>query len=761
MLLEASISLAQNESKNVADPVGSLKGKIIDAQTQEQLAGANIVLVNTVLGGASDLTGNYSIDNVPIGNYQIQFSYIGYKGQIKADIIIRPQRITYVNGELKPDLLETESISVTSGYFVQNDEQPLSIINFSREEIRRAPGSAGDVSRIIMSLPSVAKVNDQSNSLIVRGGSPVENSFYIDNIEIPNINHFPTHGSSGGPIGIINVDFIEDVEFSAGGFSTIYGDKLSSIMNIRFREGSRDEFQGQLDLNWAGFGGVFEGPMLDKNGSYLFSARRSYLDWIIKMFDTGTSIAPTFGDIQGKLVYDLSADHQLSILGIFADSHSNSTKEIADENAMTYYGNQNIYEFSTGINWRAIWTDWGFSNTSISYTSAIYDELFFETATTNPLLRNKSRERGVTLRHINSINVYGNNVVQFGLELKHRYADLNNFYAETRDPVGNIIPAFNLSSEISVNEISLFSNYMTKPINNLSINLGLRMDHLSYNDRTYLSPRFSFSYALDKRSNLNGSIGNYYQNLPLVLMAQSEKNIHLNTMMATHYILGIDHMVTPDTKLTFEIYQKDYQNFPLDPQLPGFYIIDELYYNYGFFSYHEELNDLGLASSHGIEIMAQKKLAKDFYGLTSFSYFRSRYADEKNVWRDRVYDNRFIFSIEGGYKPSNEWEFSLRWIYAGGPPYTPFNMEASMEQNRGILDIDHINEARYPDYHSLNVRLDKRFHFSRSNLVMYISVWNLYNNKNIASYYWNEQKNEPDIIYQWGMLPIFGLEYEF
>jgi len=357
-LLVVRVSLAQNESKNVTVPVGRLKGKIIDAHTQEQLVGANIVLVNTVLGGASDLNGNYSIDNVPIGNYQIQFGYIGYKGQIKADIIIRPQRVTYVNGELKPDLLETESISVTSGYFVQKDEQPLSIINFSREEIRRAPGSAGDVSRIIMSLPSVAKVNDQSNSLIVRGGSPVENSFYIDNIEIPNINHFPTHGSSGGPIGILNVDFIEDVEFSAGGFSTIYGDKLSSIMNIRFREGSRDEFQGQLDLNWAGFGGVFEGPMLDKNGSYLFSARRSYLDWIIKMFDIGTSIAPTFGDIQGKLVFDLSADHQLSILGIFADSHSNSTKEIADENAMTYYGNQNIYEFSTGINWRAIWTDW-------------------------------------------------------------------------------------------------------------------------------------------------------------------------------------------------------------------------------------------------------------------------------------------------------------------------------------------------------------------------------------------------------------------
>ncbi len=195
---------------------GMIEGTALDAATRSPLIGANIIVMNSTLGAITDINGKFSIRNVPVGNYSIQFRMVGYSTITKTDAIVRSQRMTAVNAELMEQTLESEQVVVTAGYFQQHDVEPVSITSFSAEEIRRAPGSGGDISRVMMGLPSLAKVNDQSNSLIVRGGSPLENAFYFDGIEIPNINHFPTQGATGGPIGMINVDLIDEVNFYAG-----------------------------------------------------------------------------------------------------------------------------------------------------------------------------------------------------------------------------------------------------------------------------------------------------------------------------------------------------------------------------------------------------------------------------------------------------------------------------------------------------------------------------------------------------------------
>jgi hypothetical protein len=219
--------------------------------------------------------------------------------------------------------------------------------------------------------------------------------------------------------------------------------------------------------------------------------------------------------------------------------------------------------------------------------------------------------------------------------------------------------------------------------------------------------------------------------------------------------------LTDNTKATVEVYRKDYSSFPIDPQQPSLFVVDELFYRYGFFFNHESLTAAGKARSTGIEATVQKRLAENLYGLASAAYFRSSHMGADEAWRDRVFDNRLVLSLEGGYKPNSTWEFSGRWIYAGGPPYTPFDVDASTSLNRGVLDQTQMNGARYPDYHSLNLRVDRRFHFSGSNMIVYLSVWNAYNRKNVASDYWDEIGNVQDVSYQWSALPIFGIEYEF
>ncbi len=740
--------------------VGSIRGQLVDAETKAPLIGANVILLNTLKGAATDLEGRFLIPKAPVGGYSLKFSYMGYEPLIKTDIIVKPQRTTFVTAELRASAMEMDAVTVFAGYFAKTDAQPVSAVNFSNEEIRRTPGSAGDVSRILMSLPSIAKVNDQSNSLIVRGGSPLENAFYIDNIEIPNINHFPTQGSSGGPIGLVNVEFIQDVSFSGGGFSPTYGDRLSSIMSLTFREGDRDKFEGQIDLNFAGFGGAAEGPLFNKKGAWLFSARRSYLDLLVKAIDIGTTVAPRYGDYQGKFVYDLSPKHKIMLVSVWGDDHNNPDRETAIENDMTVYGPQDIYERTTGFNWRGLWGRKGYSQTSLAYTASKFSESFSETSTGNLVVDNHSLEREFKLRNVNHFQINRRNSLEFGLDMKYLKSSFEIGYADYSDAFGEQVAAALHQKKMSAQKTGVFFDYAAKPFAHLTTHLGLRADHFSFNNSSSLSPRLALSWRLTNRTSFNGAIGSYHQALPLLLLAQNATNERLKTPEAKHFVFGISHLLSPDVKLTLEAYRKNYSNFPLDPGQPSLFLVDEIFYRHGFFLNHERLVDSGEAWSQGVEVVLQKKLAQGFYGLASASYFRARYRGLDGSWRDRVFDNKVLVAIEGGYKPNQRWDVSLRWIYAGGAPYTPLNLTASKASRRAVLDENRVNEARFADYHSLNVRADRRFYWGSSNLTAYLSVWNAYNRKNVAAYFWNEQEQKPDQIFQWLLLPIFGLEYE-
>lgn len=738
---------------------GSLEGNAIDAATRTPLVGANVILLNTALGGVTDNDGRFSIGNVPVGNYSVQFRMVGYSTITKTDIIVRSQRITPVSAELSEQLMETEQVVVTAGYFHQGDVQPLSITSFSAEEIRRAPGSGGDISRVLMSLPSLAKVNDQSNALIIRGGSPLENAFFLDGIEIPNINHFPTQGATGGPIGMVNVDLIEEVNFYTGGFSSAYGDKMSSVLDLKFREGNRNNFDGQFDFNIAGFGGVVEGPIAD-NGSYILSLRRSYLDYLVKVFDIGTSVAPRYGDVQGKLSFDITERHTMSVIFLHGDDHNNPSRSVAEENDMLFYGNQDIEQAAVGVMWQALWSSNAYSRTTLGYQSTSSREDFFETNTGIPLVKNHSQEASASVRNTNHLRLSELHSLDFGGEVKQLFHTYDNAFGAYTDAVGNATPASLMKHDVGELKLGTFFSYTIHPLSGMAMTIGARGDYFTLNEHTTLSPRMSLSYNIDDITAVTLASGMYYQNIPVALVMQSSKNSQLRDPYAVHYVVGINRLLTEDTKVSLEIYQKEYYDLPVDPSEPSLFVIDEIFYRSGLYFHHASLTNGGMARSRGIEFTVQKKLAKDFYGIASATLFRSEYKGADDQWRNRVFDNRIIISAEGGYKPNSEWEFSARWIYAGGTPYTPFDLTQSAVLQRGVFDAANINGARYPEYHSMNVRFDKRFHFEQSNLILYLSAWNVYNRHNVAAYFWHEKENRQETLYQWNLLPIFGVEYE-
>jgi len=753
-ILFATIAVAQSST-----PKGNLKGQILDAETKQPLIGVNIFIKQNQSGTSTDEKGNYSFETIPVGTYTIEYSYIGYEKVTKTDVIVRSQRTTFENINMQISAVQLESVVVKSGYFSEIDNKPVSTINFSNEEIRRAPGSAGDVSRILFGLPSLAKVNDQRNSLIVRGGSPVENSFYLDNIEIPNINHFPVQGSSDGPIGLINPEFIKDVNFHSGGFSTIYGNRLSSIMELSYRNGNKDHFGAQINLSLQGMGGAVEGPIGSK-GSYLFSANKSYLDLIINVEETGGAM-PNYSDAQVKLEYNIDDNNKIILLDVFSIDQINLKYENAIKtNTTNVYGATNGYTNTVGLNWQNIWNESGYSNTSLSYQLTDYDRDYYETKSQNQLLRNLTKENRLKLRNVNYFKINKTNSIEFGAEGTLFFNDFDLTYGSWQDKYGNITPELKIKEGFNTIKASVFGMHHLQLANALKLNYGLRLDYFTYNTELNVAPRISLEYKIDEKTTAAASAGMFYQNIPNNVLVQNSAFKDLKTPAANHYILGLSRMLGESTRLSVEAYYKDYSNFPIDPDQPHEFLFDQIVTT-GLFLNHANLIDNGTASSKGIEIMVQKKLAEDFYGLVAASVSKSRYQDMYGDTYDRIYDNQFNFTLEGGYIPNNEWEFKARWIYAGGAPYTPFDYEASYENNKGIIDTDKMNSERLPDYHSLNLRVDKRFYFSGSSLILYLSVWNAYGRENVAQYVWNEVENQPDVQYQWSTLPVLGLEYKF
>jgi hypothetical protein len=402
-------------------PTGHLKGRVGSVATGERLAGVTVTVGGTKLGAMTDGEGAFAIAAIPVGGYNVTFRCLGYQSQTVTDVMIRSDRVSYLNADLPEIAVELDTLQVVSAYFQKEPDAPLSNTRFRAEEIRRAPGSAGDISRVLTALPAAAQVADNANDLMIRGGSPAENLFLVDNIPIPNINHFPVQGATGGPIGILNVDFIEDVRVSTGGFPAGFGDRLSSVIDIRLREGNREKTETQVDMNMAGFGTAAEGPLARGKGSWMVSAKRSYLDLFVGAI--GTGVAPRFGDVQGKLTYDLSPRNRLTVVDVFGASAIRFSHDQAFRTGQFLYGRYAGRQNTLGVNWRSLWSRNGYSNTSLSYAFLHSNDAWQEVRNDREYYRAENGEGTLTLRNANYYEFSRHHKLEFGLEVWRRAAD--------------------------------------------------------------------------------------------------------------------------------------------------------------------------------------------------------------------------------------------------------------------------------------------------------------------------------------------------
>lgn len=736
---------------------GMVTGIVMDGQSKFPLFGVHIIIEDSQTVTVSNSEGRFELQNLEAGIYNIRFQYLGYRTFIQTDVVVRNHRSTDLEIQLFPAPIEGEGVIVRPSYYVRDAVAPVSRVGFNAEEIRRSPGAGQELSRVIMAAPGVAAHGDTSQDLLVRGGSPSENGFYIDHIPVPGVNHFERqNGSTAGPIGIVNTELVSQLDFYSGGFSPKFGNHSSSVIDIRYREGSRDQFQGSFEVSMAGFGLIAEHPFAEGNGSVLFSARRSYLDLIASAIDAGG--APQYGDVQIKAVYDVNSSNRITILNIYGDSLFESDWETAWNEGFDQYGSSRNKQHTTGLNWRRMIGSKMISNTSLSYSTKQDQTDFYWTDERSIAWDFNIRNQFVTLRNTNYLFINDHNRMEFGFQAQYRSGDYDYFSSAFTNEAGIERPEFRRNLLLDEQHAGGFAAWTVQPRNQLSLTLGGRLDYNSLNQVAALSPRGSFSWQIAEKLALNGSAGVYRQSQPLFFRSQSKDFETLKDFKTTQAVLGLDYQLTPDTRLTVEAYEKQYRNLLSLPQghnMGGeFFVLEsELFF--------DELEDRGRSYARGIELMVQKKLTKQFYGMVSGSLFRTQFRDSKGDWQSRSFDVKTIFNVIGGYRPNDRYEFSVRWSYIGSRPFTPVDEIASNQAGTTVLDIQNYHRLRMPPYHSLFTRFDRRWFLNRMSITTFIEVWNAYNRQNVELYYWNVAENQVSDFNQFSTLPIGGVKIEF
>lgn len=735
----------------------SVYGKVIDNLTKEPLIGANVIILETDFGAATNNRGEFSIINVPPNTYQIRASVIGYNSIVKTDISIMPGRPAQVEFELTATTIELEGVVVQSDYFNSNPIELNSIKSFNYEEIRRSAGGFEDVVRAVSILPGVAQADPGRNDLIVRGGGPSENLYLINGIPVQNINHFGTQGSTGGPLSYINLDYVDETTFSTGGFSVLNGDKISSVLTVNLREGRTDQFGGKATISATQFGFDIEGPVTN-NSSFIFSARRSYLDFIFQA--ANFSFVPEYYD--GLAKYDIQFDNRnsLSFLVITAFDnvkYFNDTEDQRYDNSTILGSDQTQY--ATGISFQHLFNK-GFIDLSLNRNYVDYDTQQSDSLL-NPIFINNSVEKENTFKADLTYKI--NNTIELNVG---GLAKLINFEADILVPefittFGDSIPLTDINADEYYNKFASYLNFNFSFFDNLKFNLGARVDYFSpLGTKTYFSPRFSASYKLTDITTLNFSTGIYHQSPSYIWLVGYENNYGLKDINVDQYVIGVDQYLSSDALLRIEGFIKDYADYPtsllrtyliLANTGAGFSGSDENFSSFGL----DPLNSNGTGLTKGFELSIQKKLTDiPYYGILSLTYSEANFTALDNAERIGSYDQTWIFNVSGGYKFNDEWEASLKFRYSTGKPYTPYNPD-------GTQNVEDINILRLPVNNSLDLRVDKRWFFEKWTLITYVDIQNVYNRKNVVGVSWDQRTQAPEFNETIGILPSVGISVMF
>jgi len=687
-----------------AERFGSITGQIIDGTTQQPLVGANILLVEKpAMGTTTDENGNYTIKNIPVGEYSLRATLLGFQSAVVTNIVVSTGRSTKTKIRMYEEAVAVDEVVVNADYFSSGGLiSPVSAIGLSGAEVKRSPGAVQDMQRIVQNLPGVANSNDQTNELIVRGGAPDENLTVMDYIEIPSTNHYPNQFNSGGPINMVNVDMIEDIRFSTGGFTARYGDKLSSVMDISLREGDKDRtIAGQAGFSMAGIGTLLEGGFDNGKGTWIFSGRQSLLEFadkIVGLSKIGLTAVPKYYDTQFKITYELSPTQKLMVNGIYGDDKIffDGTPDAKNDQKINVIDSSGVEivdfksrQYAAGISLKSLWGESGFSVFSLYTTGNAYtvnENIDFlertyggegEVIASKRLneytsYTNDSEERMVYAKYdavwipASGHEISTGGIVGTDLSFNNKVffdSDTLRFDVDRNGSWDTVSTFYNNDADFSLKgfgqyKFGFYAGDKVQLSERLTADAGIRYDYFTYSAKGNIAPRLSVTYELQPMlTKLTAAYGEYYQTLSFPYYGDyrnTEINRHLDNSHARHFIFGIEHILGEGLKMSLEAYYKEYDHLPVTEQFIN--SADPAFRS-------DKVLSAGKRSAKGIDFFLQQKQAADYFGTLSFTYSKTTDIDPRkdlngfspvNVGSyPSLYDYPFLLTIVAGKRVKN------------------------------------------------------------------------------------------------------------
>lgn len=720
----------------------SVKGLVKDAYTNKPIPFVNVIVYETTNGTITDSLGRFELKGVPAGFVKIQLSSIGYFAKITEEYNVSQIRNNYLEIELEASTEALSEVKVTASPYVVKAEAPVSLRRIGIDQIERSAGANRDISKVIQSFPGVGSASSFRNDLFVRGGGPSENRFFIDGIEIPNLNHFTTQGASGGPVGILNVDFIREVDFYSSAFPASKGNALSSVFDFKQVDVQEDKphFKGTLGASEVSL--TSTAPLSEKTG-LIASVRRSYLQFL---FDgLGLPFLPTFTDFQFKTKTRIDEKNEIIFLGVGAiDKFAlNENAEPTEENnyILDYLPVNNQWNYTVGTVYKHYLERSYLSfflsrnhlnNQAYKYQDNIENPDNLLTDYTSDEIENKFRMEYTARPNDFTINVgAGTEYVSY---FNQTY---NKIYIDGDES------EVNYSSDLDFVKWSVFGSVSHPFFNNrLTLSAGLRMDANSYSSEMnnllqQFSPRFAVSYMIVPDIYANFNVGRYYQNPAYTTMGFRDndgnlvnKDNGLKYLQSDHFVGGLEYRPSKQTRVTLEGFYKVYDDYP-------FSVNDSISMaskggDFGVFG-AEEVTSTSRGKAYGAELLVRTRTNSGFSMIAAYTFVRSEFTDWDDKFVPSSWDSRHLFTFTANKSLGKNWEAGVKWRFVGGLPYTPYDYDKSSlvlawdAQKRQYLDYSQFNTQRLANFHQLDLRVDKNWYFKKMTLGFYIDIQNVYN----------------------------------
>ena len=713
---------------------GIVNGYIYDSKSQLPLLGANVIIEGTEKGAISDENGFFQISEIKPQSYNLLVSYIGYQSKKIFNIIIKSKGNQTLEIYLLESAQELDEVVLFESPFKKSKETPLSINTFSRVEIESYPGADNDVTKVVQSMPGLSpSVGGFRNDIIIRGGAPNETVYYLDEIEIPNINHFSTQGSAGGPQGMINISFIDEVTLSTSAFGVEYDNPLSGVLQFNQKNGNPREISGNFRFGASDSAITVEGPLSkeeNNNTTFIFSARKSYLQFLFKLI--GLPIRPDYWDFQGKINHKIDEYNSINIVGLGAiDDFSVEAPEDFDFTQQSFLEQVPIIKQNSttiGASWIRKFKETkgqfvlALSTNKLKNIFSRYDDnenlegIYF---------RNDSHEWETKLR-AKTTNYLKDWKITWGGNIQY-----SDYYNNTTDYYNQI----EYLTKINFYKYGLFGSVSKSFIDSkLDVSIGIRTDEDNFSTGSKLidnlSPRVSTSYALtkDRRLKWNTSVGTYFKIPTYTVLGFKNLTEHFTNQNAkytksNHYVSGFDYSIGNASKISIEGFIKRYFDFPVSI-LDGVSLANkgadfEVLGN-------EDIVTIGEGRTKGIEFLFQQKLTRNFYGIFSYTFFKSEFTDINGDYLPSVWDSKHLSSFSGGYKLKRNWEISSRWRFAGKTPFVPYDLEASLNNYPNmVLDYSQLGNVKIGNFSQIDVRFDKKWNKENLSINLFIEILNL------------------------------------